>query len=202
MGFVIIHPPADFEVFLYLSSVGPAWDFKLFGDLLNHCTLTTTAVLLLDNATLESSRKSCKSGNNQFRKFALKYMGAHFVPKKYYQLSIKGLVLSFFTASLFLNKKKLKSSTIRNYVTHVKTSWEKSGANLTNFDKIILSRLLKGVATLRPAASDKRTAFLLPHFKLPAIFKSPYSKDQLLFRAAVIFGFFGMLRFSTFNRRS
>ena len=87
-------------------------------------------------------------------------------------------------------------------MTHVKTSWEKSGANLTTFDKIVISRLLKGVATLRPAANDKRTAFLLPHFKLPTIFRHPYSKDQLIFKAAVIFGFFGMFRFSTFSKLS
>ena len=63
-----------------------------------------------------------------------------------------------------------------------------------------MSRLLKGVAKLRPTSFDKRTAFLLPHFKFPETFKHPYSKDQLIFRAAVIFGFLGMFRFSTFGK--
>ena len=149
---------------------------------------------------MNSSRKTCKSGNNRFRQFALQYMGAYFVPQNHHQLSLKGLVLSFFTTSLFLNGKNLKSSTIRNYVSHVRTTWEKTGANLSAFDKIVISRLLKGVTSLRPPSTDNRTAFLLPHFKTPAIFKHPYSRDQLIFKAAIIFGFFGMFRFSTFHK--
>ena len=78
LGFVIRHT----EVFLYLSSVGPAWDFKLFGDLLNHCTLATTAVLLLDNATLESSKKSCKSGKKPIPKIRSKVHGGPLCAKK------------------------------------------------------------------------------------------------------------------------
>ena len=182
------------------SSEGPAWDFKLFGDLLADCALAKTTALLLDNATKSSSRKTCKSGYNRFHQFALKYMGAYFTPQNRHHLSLKGLVLSFFTARLFLNNKNLKSSTIRNYVSHVRTTWEKTGANLTTFDKIIISRLLKGVTALRPTTKDKRTAFLLPYFRPPGIFRHPYSKDQLIFKAAVIFGFFGMFRFSTFNK--
>ena len=161
----------------------------MFGDLLADCTLATTAALLLDNATLNSSKTTCKSGQNQFRKFALQYIGAYFVPKNQQQLSLRGLILCFFTASLFLNGRSLKSSTIRNYVGHVRASWEKTGATLTTFDKTILSRLLKGVATLRPTTTDKRTAFLLPHFKFPESFKHPYSQDQLIFRAAAILVF-------------
>ena len=126
-------------------------------------------------------------------------MGAFFVPKNQ-QLSLSGLILCFFAASLFLNWKNLTSVTIQNYVGHVRASWEKTGAGLTIFDKTILSKVLKGVAVLRPARIDKRSAFLLPHFKFPETFKHPYSKDQLIFRAAVIFGFFGMFRFSTFQK--
>ena len=51
--------------------------------------------------------------------------------------------MCFFTASLFFNGKKLKSSTIPNYVGYVRAKWAKTGANLTIFDKIILSKLLR-----------------------------------------------------------
>ena len=110
------------------------------------------------------------------------------------------MILCFFTACLFLNCKKLMTFTIRNYLGHVRATWEKTGANLTIFDKTVLSRLLKGVATLRPVTTDKRTTFLLPHFKLSETFKHPYSYDQLIFRAVVIFGFLGVFRFSTFGK--
>ena len=43
-------------------------------------------------------------------------------------------------------------------------------------------------------------AFLLPHYHYPRIFLSPLSVDHLLFKAALIFGFFGMFRFSTFHK--
>ena len=188
------------KVLILFSSEGAVWDFKLFGDLLADCTLATTAALLLDNATMSSSRKTCKSGHNRFRKFALKYMGTYFVPKNHHQLSLKGFVLSFFAISSFLNCKNLKSSTIRNYVSHVRTKWEKTGANLTIFDKIVISRLLKGVATLRLTTTNKRTVFLLPYFRAPAIFRHPYSRDQLIFKAVIIFGFFDVFRFRIFNK--
>ena len=168
--------------------------------MLSNCSLASTAALLLDNATAPSSRKTTKCGQKQFRRFALKYMGAYFMPKNSHHLSLRGLVLSFFTASLFLNNRNLKSSTIRNYVGHIRSHWEKNGSSLTPFDKGIVSRILKGVAALRPQTSDRRTAFLLPHFEFPKTFAHPLSKDQLIFKAAVIFGFFGMFRYSTFNK--
>ena len=174
----------------------------LFGDVLADSTLATTAALLLNNAVKPSSRRTCESGQNKFRKFSLQYIGAYFMPKNENHLSLRGLLLCFFTASLFLDRKKLKSTTIRNYVGHIRAKWEKTGVTLTVFDKTIISRLLKGVATLRPTTTDKRTAFLLPHFSFPATFKHPYSRDQLIFKAAVIFGFLGMFRFSTFGKLS
>ena len=168
--------------------------------MLTNCSLASTAALLLNNATAPSSRKTTKCGQKQFRRFALKYLGAYFMPKNSHHLSLRGLVLSFFTASLFLNNKNLKSSTIRNYVGHIRSHWEKNGSSLTPFDKGIISRILKGVAALRPQTPDRRTAFLLPHFEFPKTFNHPLSKDQLIFKAAIIFGFFGMFRYSTFNK--
>ena len=165
----------------------------MFGDILAEFSLASTAALLFENATVSASRKTNKCGEKQFRRFALKYMGAHFIPKTIHQLTLRGLVLSFFTANLFLNSKNLKSSTMRNYVGHIRTHWEKSGATLSTFDKRIISRILKGVAALRPTAPDKRTAFLLPHFDFPDTGENPLSKDQLIFNAAVflVFWFFG-----------
>ena len=172
----------------------------MFGDLLADFSLASTAAQLFENATVSASKKTNKCGQNHFRRFALKYMGSYFIPKNHHQLSLRGLVLCFFSASLFLNNKNLKSSTIRHYVGHIRTHWEKMGATLTTFDKYIISRILKGVVALRPTTPNKRTAFLLPHFVFPETVKSPMSKDQLIFKAAVIFGFFGMFRYSTFGK--
>ena len=68
------------------------------------------------------------------------------------------------------------------------------------FDKQVITRVLRGVRALRPTEFDGRVAFLLPHLKLPTIFTHPHSLDHLLFKAAVIFGFLGMFRFSSFDK--
>ena len=105
------------EIKFSMSSTG----LKLFGYLLADCMLATTAALLLYNATVTFSTKINEFVQKQFRRFALKYIGAYFMPKNNHELSLRGLVLSFFTASLFLNNKNLQSSTIRNYVGHIRS---------------------------------------------------------------------------------
>ena len=96
----------------------------------------------------------------------------------------------FFHRILFMNPATLQHSTIRNYVCHVRTNWLTSGAPLTPFDNQIVTRVLRGVATLRPCRPDPRVAFLLPHLKPPPIFNCPLTTDQLLYKAATIYGFF------------
>ena len=80
-------------------------------------------------------------------------MGGLFRYKNSKQTLFERFGAVFFTASLFLNRKNLKYSTIRN-VGHIRTHWEKTGANLTSFDKGIISRIMKGVDALRPTTPD------------------------------------------------
>ena len=108
--------------------------------------------------------------------------------------------MCFFAADLFRNKANFRATTVRNYVGHIRSLWARSGAALSPFDQTVLNRILRGVRALRPNTSDSRVAFLLPHYRLPRIFLNPCSKDQLIFKAAVILGFFGMFRFSTFEK--
>ena len=150
------------------------------------------------NATVKTSQNTSKSGISQFQRFARKCIGFDFSPLPQKLLSLKGLLLCFFSASLFMNPATLQHSTIRNYVCHVRTNWLTSGAPLTPFDKQIVTRVLRGVANLRPCRPDPRVAFLLPHLNPPLIFNCPLSIDHLLYKAATIYGFFGMLRFGTF----
>ena len=116
------------------------------------------------------------------------------------KISLKALFLCFFVAHLFQNRRKYKFSTIRNYVGHVRARWAAHGSDLSQFDQMIIKRVFRGLRNLRPLQVNGRVAFLLPHYKLPNLFSCPYSLDHLLFKAAVIFGFFGMFRFSTFGK--
>ena len=108
--------------------------------------------------------------------------------------------MCFFAADLFRNKANFRATTVRNYVGHIRSLWARTGAALLPFDLSVLNRILRGVRALRQHTSDSRVAFLLPHFRLPRIFLSPCSADHLIFKAAVVLGFFGMFRFSTFGK--
>ena len=63
-----------------------------------------------------------------------------------------------------------------------------------------LSRVLKGISRSRPRKADCRPAFLLPHYDLPLLLHHPTSGERCIQTAAVIFGFFGMLRFHVFGQ--
>ena len=85
---------------------------------------------LYKNATGESSRRTSKCGINHFRCFALQYIGTELHPISLKSISLKGLLLSFFAASLFLNPKNLQYATIRNYVGHIRAKWVQAGVPL------------------------------------------------------------------------
>ena len=66
----------------------------------------------------------------------------------------------------------------------------------------LLGRVLCGVTTLRPTNPDNRVAFLFPHHKFPSAITRALFKDLPLFKAAVVFGFFGMFRYSSYAKLS
>ena len=74
------------------------------------------------------------------------------------------------------------------------------GILFTAFDELVHSDVLKGAERLLPKERDSRPAFLLPHYLPPRIFRTPITNTQLLLKAAVIFGFIGMFRFSTYDK--
>ena len=158
--------------------------------------------MLYENATVETTRSTYRVGQNYFRKFTDLWLNSPYLPFLHSRLSLKGLLLCFFAGHLFANDKQFQSSTIRNYVGHVRATWAKQGAELCAFDNTVLNRVLRGVTSLRPANPDRRVAFLLPHYSFPPAFVNPLSRDFLLFKAAVVFGFLGMFRFSSFAKLS
>ena len=174
----------------------------MFGLSETNNALTSTVIMLYSNSTAETTRSSSKVGQNHFRKFAKRWFNFIYLPQLHSRVSLKGLLLCFFAGSLFADTNQYQSSTIRNYVGHVRSAWSKQGAELSAFDTAVLNRVLRGVASLRPADPDKRVAFLLPHYTFPPAFIQPLSTDLLLFKAAVVFGFLGMLRFGSFAKIS
>ena len=174
----------------------------MFGNCISDEGLTSIVNMLYKRATAESTRSTSRVGQNYFKNFTTNYLGFSYTPELQSRLSLKGLLLCFFAGNLFANAKQFQSSTIRNYVGHVRAAWTKQGSELSAFDHAVVSRVLRGITNLRPANPDRRAAFLLPHYSFPAAFIRPLSTDLLLFKAAVVFGFLGMFRFSSFAKIS
>ena len=151
-------------------TTGPEAAFIDFGHLIGRDTMTPVVLLLFRNATAQSSQNTSKCGINHFHRFARLYIGSKFHPLPHEEISFKGLLLSFFTATLFAHPREFQYSTIQNYVSHVRASWLAAGAPLLPFDAKIIRRLLSGVRILRPRRPDTRMAFLLPHLTPPPNF--------------------------------
>ena len=158
---------------LYPAFKGPETLLRQFGQSINNSRLTTTVLWLYNNATAESSRRTARCGVNRFNNFTLKYFGGRITPKADSKMSLKGLLLCYFAGTLFLDSKNLQYTTIRNYISHIRSRWNQSGAPLLRVDHAGLSRVLKGISTARPSNPDTRKAFLLPHFPFPPFLKNP-----------------------------
>ena len=97
-----------------LSEKGPCVDFRLFGNHIEEENLAAIVCLLFENATAKSTRVATKTGKKQFREFSMKSLGIHFKPKAYNKITLRRLLLCFFSAELFQNIKNFKNTTIRN----------------------------------------------------------------------------------------
>ena len=151
------------------------------------------------NSTAESTKKTYSTSTNHFKSFIVSCAvlpSIRWVPN---QLSLNGLIICFYTAYLFRLPSIKSATTIENYSRQLKSAWQKTGILLTEFDKLVLTDMIKGAKRLLPNVPDTRPAFLLPHYNLPFIFERPLTTNQFVLKAAVIWGFLGMFRFVTYN---
>ena len=115
-------------------------------------------------------------------------------------MSLQGKILCFYCAYLFRLPTINSAATIQNYSNNLKSAWSKMGILISEFDKSVYLDILKGTKRLLPQKPDTRPAFLLPHLTPPRIFISPITSNQLLLKAAVIWGFLAMFRYGSYNK--
>ena len=156
--------------------------------------------MLFSNARAESKGNTYRVGQKHFEDCIFNHDGLVLTPFRPKRLSLGGLTLCFFIASLFADESAKSQKTIRGYVSHVKVAWAIGGWKLAEFDSWVVGQILRGVERLRPSKPDVRAALLLPHLPFPRYFKVPLNKNQLLLKAATILGFLGMFRFHTYAR--
>ena len=158
------------------------------------------AVELYDSALAPSTKKTYKTGAKHFRKFLSRYTGLPPVPFPRQPVSIGTLTLCFFAASLFLKDTIKSAQTIRCYISHAKNHCINFGCDPTLLDSEELARILRGISRKLPKIADTRPPFLLPHYKLPLVFKYPVTTEDCRKISAIVFGFFGMLRFHVYKK--
>ena len=171
-----------------------------FGDFISDIELGELVWKIFCNSTAGSTKRTYSVGVSHFKNFMATCVGLpslSFIPD---QITLNGMVLSFYIAYLFRLSSINAASTIINYATHLRTSWARMGVLLTDFDSSVFCDMKKGVKRLLPKKPDSRPAFLLPHYHLPRIFLTPMKQSHILLKTAVIWGFLGMFRFATYQK--
>ena len=185
----------------HLTHLGIELTLRRFGEVLGAGELAQLAFKLYDAALAPSSKKSYSSGEKHFVKFTSKYKKI----AKIYSLPhpappAESLALCLFAASLFLTKSIKSSATIKSYIRHAKNYCIKRGCDPVRLESHVLKRILIGISKRRPVPFDARPAFLLPHYQFPLRFRYPTTLNDCVLMAALISGFFGMLRFHVFRK--
>ena len=143
--------------------VGFDKDIRLFGEFIGHPALADVVLELFKIAVAQSTKKTYKTGRNRFNTFLEGCMSLPSDPFFPRTLSRQGIMLCFFIGSLFTEVRQLSCSTIKNYVSNVKTAWIAEGGILSDFDIKIVKSMFRGVKRLRPPGRDGRAAFILRH---------------------------------------
>ena len=178
--------------------VGVVATFELYGCLTGATSLVPLASRFYKMALATSSRKSYKTGEKHLQKFLEKFPKIPGVPFPKKNPSLSELTLCFFAAYLCTKQSIKSAATIKSYVRHAKNYWIELGCAPELLKSETLSRVLKGISRSKPKKRDQRPAFLLPHYNFPLVFRHPTSEECCVQSAAIIFGFFGMLRFHVF----
>ena len=158
------------------------------------------AVELYFSALAPSTIKSYKTGENHLRKFLDQFPAVPRVLFPRRPPSIGTLTLCFFAASLFTKDTIKSAKTIRCYVSNAKNYWIKLGCDPECLDSTELFRVMRGISRKLPPKADTRPPFLLPHYNMPLAYRHPTTPGDCRKMAAVVFGFFGMLRFHVFKK--
>ena len=171
-----------------------------FGLHIGDTDLAIVACRLYRDALAPSSRSTYSTGVNHLRKFTKKYIKIpfpfeHFEPPSYLSLS-----LVFFAAYLFETDSIRAYNTVRNYMSQVKQVYLKRGYPETRLESHMLKTVKKGIRRCMPQNPDTRIAFLLIHYPLPRKYRKPKNPKTKRTVAAIVFGFFSMLRFHSYGK--
>ena len=171
-----------------------------FGLHIGDTDLAIVACRLYRDALAPSSRRTYSTGVNHLRKFTQKYDEIPFPLENFEPPSYVSLSLIFFATYLFEIDSIRSYSTIRNYMSQVKQVYLKRGYSETLLESHMLKTVKKGIRRCMPPKPDTRIAFLLIHYPLPRPYRKPKTPTAKKTLAAIVFGFFAMLRFHSYSK--
>ena len=171
-----------------------------FGLHIEDTDLAIVACRLYREALAPSSRSTYSTGVNHLRKFTKKYNKIPFPHENFEPPSYLSLSLTFFAAYLFETDSIRAYGTIRNYMSQVKQVYLKRGHPKRLLDSHMLKTVMKGIKRCMPQKPDTRIAFLLIHYRLPPTLQEPKTPTEKRSIAAIVFGFFAMLRFHSYEK--
>ena len=171
-----------------------------FGLYIGDTDLAIVACRLYKDALAPSTKITYSTGVNHLRKFTKLYVKVPFPVGDFEPPSRLSISLIFFAAYLFEVDSIRSHSTIRNYMSQVKQLYVKRGYPKKMLESDLLKAVMKGIKRCMPPKADTRIAFLLIHYPLPVEFRRPKNLTIKKALAAIVFGFFAMLRFHSYDK--
>ena len=119
---------------------------------------------LYDAALQDSSRKTYKTGQRAYLRFAEEVYGCT-VPLPFLRRRLCNveLHLAFFIAWLLIQPGISSASTVLGYEVHTMPMFRSEGCKPWEYQTAFLGQVRQGVRNVLPCQADKRNAFLLPH---------------------------------------
>ena len=171
-----------------------------FGLYIGDTDLAIVACRLYKDALAPSTKSSYSTGVNHLRRFTKKYHKIPFPVGNFERPSRLSISMIFFAAYLFEIDTIRSYSTIRNYMSQVKQLYLKRGYPEDLLESELLKSVMKGIKRCIPPKADTRIAILLIHYPIPVKFKSTKIIKIKKAVAAIVLGFFAMLRFHSYSK--
>ena len=158
------------------------------------------ACRLYRDALAPSTKNTYKTGVRHLQRFQQKYPMAPLPSDEFSPPSRTSISLVFFAAYLFETDSIKSHTTIRNYMSHVMQFYIKKGFPKRKLVSPLLKAVMRGIKRCIPPKPDSRIAFLLIHYSFPRQYRKPKSDIEKRAIAAMVFGFFAMLRFHSYSK--
>ena len=186
---------------IFMSSfLGVASSCLRYGEVIGNELLANAVIYFYQNAWAASTTRSYGTGQRRWAKFTSAHPFIRHYPFTRTPLREFELAIAFFAAHLALQPTISRGTTVATYLSHVRADWRQAGCPVDRLTSEFVALVTRGILRALPATPDSRQAFLLLACHPPLYFVTPSTPLSFLLKLATVLGFFGMLRFSAFQK--